>query len=97
MSAIYNKDKILGEDFNKVVKNVFQSYNNRNYYIERNKRYYQSSGRIHSKKESDEINSHLKKLLKDYNIEIKETILGMSEGYKIIVNDIVEELGIKYD
>lgn len=97
LSAIYNKDKILGEDFNRVVKNVFQSYDNRNYYIERNKRYYQSSGRIHSKKESDEINSQLKKLLKDYNIEIKETILGMSEGYKIIVNDIVEELGIKYD
>ena len=35
LCIVYNNDKTLGEDFNKTVRNVFDSYTNRNYLLTR--------------------------------------------------------------
>ena len=39
LSLIYNKDPVLGEEFNAVVRKVMNSYNCKNYYITRVKEY----------------------------------------------------------
>lgn len=90
LSAFYNKDEILGEDFNKVVNNVFQSYNNRNYLILRTKPY-NPIGRNQTQEESDALAEPMKKLLLKYHVDT-EFIAGEVEGYNKIVNQILKEL-----
>ena len=45
LCAVYNHNLILGEDFNKTVLNVFNSYNNKNYLLTRNHPY-ENEGRF---------------------------------------------------
>lgn len=90
LSAFYNKDETLGEDFNKVVNNVFQSYDNRNYLILRTKPY-NSIGRNQTQEESDALAEPMKKLLLKYHVDA-EFIAGEVEGYNKIVNQILKEL-----
>lgn len=90
LSVIYNNDDILGEDFNKVVLNVFNSYDNLNFFIRRVKPY-NPIGRNQTEKESDEISKELKYILdkNDIPYHIKE---GTEFGYEDILNEVVTYL-----
>lgn len=90
LSILYNNDLTLGEDFNKVVYNVFNSYNNRNYLLYRVKPY-NPIGRHQTEAESDALQEPLADLLKYYNVNYN-LYAGDETGYDKIVEDILCEL-----
>lgn len=90
LSIFYNNDKILGEDFNKTVMNVFNSYNNCNYLIQRVKPY-NSSGRHQTSRESDALFQPMVNFLCSREIEYTECN-GDVGGYEKIVNDVLKYL-----
>lgn len=93
LSIVYNNSDILGEEFNKVVMKVFNSYNNLNYYVNRIKPY-SEIGRNQTKEESAMIGDSVKQMLCDRNIEYAE-IDGNMQGYYGVVSSILDYLGIK--
>lgn len=92
LSAFYNEDDVLGEDFNKVVNNVFKSYDNRNFLLLRTKSY-NPIGRHQTEEESDALAEPMRNLLVKYDVRAK-MITGETDGYKKIVEEILEELGV---
>lgn len=82
LSALYNQDEVLGEDFNKVVLNVFNSYENINIFVNRNKPY-NPIGRNQTEEESDNLSVSLKEILNKYNINYTEHF-GDEENYQKI-------------
>ena len=90
LSLLYNQDVNLGEDFNKVVMKVFNSFNNLNYYINRTKPY-NPKGRLQNEKESDELVSPLKNLLTINEIKYNE-YNGELSDYNKIVEDIINKI-----
>ena len=87
LSIFYNKDTVLGEDFNKTVMNVFNSYNNLNYLLLRVKPY-NPAGRHQTEKESDALKQPMVDLLNDRDIKYTEHD-GSVEGYEEIVTDVL--------
>lgn len=87
LSILYNNNPILGEDFNKTVMNVFNSYNNLNYLLLRVKPY-NPIGRHQTEEESDTLKEPLINLLNQRYIDYKE-INGEEDGYMKIVNDVL--------
>lgn len=87
LSIFYNKDAVLGEDFNRTVMNVFNSYNNLNYLLLRVKPY-NPIGRHQTEKESDELKQPMVDLLNNRNIKYSEHE-GCVEGYDEIVSDVL--------
>ena len=94
LSLLYMQDPALLADgaFQKVVMNVFNTYNNMSYYIQRVKPY-NPKGRNQTEAESDALNFPLIKLLDENNIEVKY-VSGDRDGYQEIVDDVLEYLGI---
>ena len=90
LSLIHNNDFTLGEEFNQLVRKVFDSYNSKNYYLKRTKEY-NPVGRFQTEDESDKIGDKIFNLLQRENIDFTETT-GDIEGYDKIVLDILEEL-----
>ena len=90
LSSLYNEDEVLGEDFDKVVKNVFDSYTNLNFFIKRVKPY-NPVGRRHSEEESNALVQPIIDLLDRNNI-VYEEINGDIQGYDEIVNHVIEYL-----
>lgn len=90
LSILYNQDPSLGEDFNKVVLNVANSYNNLYYFIDRVKPYH-GEGRFQTEKESDLLSERLKSLITKYNISYA-SVPGKQNGYDDIVDDLVDKL-----
>jgi hypothetical protein len=90
LSIFYNNDEVLGEDFNKTVMNVFNSYNNLNYLLTRTKPY-NPIGRHQSEEESDKLKEPMVSLLNDRNITYTETT-GDIEGYKQIIDEAIKKL-----
>ena len=90
LSIFYNKFDILGESFNQTVLNVFNSYNNKVYFIERVKEY-NPVGRKQTEEESDLIGKQLKDLLNKYEIEYKSTT-GDIDGYNDILRDVLNTI-----
>lgn len=90
LSIFYNKDTVLGEDFNKTVMNVFNSYNNLNYLLLRVKPY-NPIGRHQTEKESDALKQPMVDLLQDRNIKYTEHN-GSIEGYEEIISDVLKHL-----
>ena len=88
LTAFYNKSAILGKQFNDVVFNVFNSYNNVNYFIDRVKDY-NPIGRLQTEKEAQALREPMLKMLKDYNVDFT-TIDGTFKGYDLIVEQISE-------
>lgn len=90
LSAVYNKTEVLGEDFNKVVANVFNSYNNFNILLKR-KHDYQNTGRNETEDEADKIRSHLISKLEEYDIH---WVGGTSdiETYDVIIDIITAKV-----
>lgn len=67
LSIVYNNNKTLGEDFNKTVLNVFDSYNNRNYLLTR-KHTYEDEGRFQNEKEALEVRKRIINILDNLGI-----------------------------
>ena len=94
LSLLYVKDSALTADdsFQKVVMNVFNSYNNLNFYILRVKPY-NPKGRNQTEAESDALNGPLQTLLVENKISYCR-ICGDDAGYAEIVRRIEEWLGL---
>lgn len=94
LSLLYVSDPALLGDgaFQKVVMNVFNSYNNLNYYVNRVKPY-NPKGRNQTEAESNALAAPLKSLLELNNIAHTD-INGDDEGYAAVVAEVVEWLGL---
>lgn len=92
LSIIYNSSQALGEHFNQAVLNVFDTYRNFNYYINRVKPY-NPKGRNQTEDESDALGEPIKELLKVANIKYRE-VNGDDEGYQSIINELKGVLGL---
>ena len=68
LCIVYNNDETLGEDFNKTVRNVFDSYTNRNYLLTR-KHTYEDEGRFQNEKEALEVRKHIINALDNLGID----------------------------
>lgn len=90
LSILYNHSELLGEDFNKVVLNVFNSFNNMNYLVLRDKPY-NPKGRHQSESESDALVKPLTELLQNNGV-VYTTVHGNSMDYDVIVDEIMDEL-----
>ena len=86
LSIQYNHTSNLRESFNNYVLDVFNSYDNMNYYLTRVKEY-NPNGRFQTEEESDQIGDEIKQLLDNYNVEYKN-VDGYIGGYKEIVADV---------
>ena len=95
LSLIYNNDKKrLGEAFNDVVKNCFNSFDNINFFIHRVKPY-DPKGRLQTEKESDELSEIIKNCFIDNGEEVIE-IIGDIIGYEDIVYTVLERIQKSY-
>lgn len=90
LSIFYNNDAVLGEDFNKTVMNVFNSYNNLNYLLIRTKPY-NPIGRHQTEEESDKLKAPMVSLLNDRKIPYIEST-GDIEGYQQIIDEAMQVL-----
>ena len=90
LSIIYNNDKRLTENFNLTVMDVFNSYNNLNFFLIRQKEY-NPNGRRQTKEEAIEVDDMIKKMLKERNISY-ETAMGNQSGADEIVETIIKYL-----
>jgi hypothetical protein len=92
LSIIYNQNLALGDDFNKVVLSVFNTYQNYNYYINRVKPY-NPKGRNQTEAESDALGEPIHNLLIMSDIDYR-TVNGDDDGYQSIINEIKAVLGV---
>lgn len=90
LSILYNTDPYLTENFNLTVMDVFNSYNNLNFYINRVKKY-NPKGRNQTEEESNSLVEPLKELLKEREIPFEE-VNGDKQGYDYIVKRILEKI-----
>lgn len=88
LSIHYNKDPRLTENFNLSVIDVFNSYNNVCYFLNRVKPY-NPNGRNQTEEESDKMSGQIYDMLDKYNISVK-TYRGCVEDYDIIVDEVVK-------
>lgn len=92
LNILYNNNPVLDESFEKLVVNIFKSYNNLNYYVQRVKKY-NPVGRNETEEESNKIANKLINLLNKENIPFKY-IEGQLEKYQEVVNDVLEVLNV---
>lgn len=90
LSAFYNNNELLGEEFNKLVQKVFNSYHSLNYLLIRDKPY-NPVGRFQTEEESDALVKPLREMLKEFDVTYKERKGNMND-YDLIVEDILKEL-----
>lgn len=87
LSILYNHDPVLGEDFNRTVMNVFNSYENLNYFLTRATKY-DPVGRWQTEEESDAVSQELLKLLDTYCINVEHKA-GKESGYREITEEVL--------
>lgn len=87
LSIIYNKSSSLDDSFTQTILNVFNSYKNMNYLIERAKPY-QFAGRNQTEEESNKISTIVEQFLKNHDIPYSSK-KGTIEGYDMIIADIL--------
>jgi adenylate kinase family enzyme len=90
LGLIYNTNPALDENFTNVVMNVFNTYENINFFINRVKPY-NPKGRNQTAEESDQLSSAIKDLYNRLNIEYTE-INGDAQGYGTAVSIVIERL-----
>lgn len=91
LSIYYNKSEQLGEDFNRVVMNCFNAFDNLNFLVQRVKPYL-AEGRYQTEAESDQMLPSMIALLEDHEIPY-QTIDGSREGYRIAIEAVMRRLG----
>ena len=90
LCVVYNNNKTLGEDFNKTVLNIFNSYDNRNYLLTR-KHTYEDEGRFQNEEEALEVRKQIINALD--TMSITYNFATSSElDCEIIANKIAEEI-----
>ena len=90
LAIIYNTNPALGQPFNEVILNVFDTYDNLSYYIVRNKPY-NPKGRNQTETESDALGGDIEAMLQHFTIPYK-IIEGDKDGYEYILGDVYEKL-----
>ena len=90
LSVIYNNDPKLGDTFNSMVLEIFNSYNSLNYMLQRTKPY-NPIGRNQTETESDKIGKDIKTMLIENGILYKYST-GDIEGYQNIILDVLKAL-----
>lgn len=90
LCAVYNTDHILGENFNQIVLDVFNSYDNRNYLLTRNHPY-ENKGRLQNEDEAKEVRNKIVDKLNSYCINYK-VVESSEETCKYIVENIIKEI-----
>ncbi|MCM1234148.1 MAG: hypothetical protein NC489_28935 [Ruminococcus flavefaciens] len=90
LCAVYNKDDTLGEDFNKTVLNVFNSYDNRNYLLLR-LHAYENEGRFQNESEAQKVREEIMDKLEEYDINY-ELIPSYEESCEKIAEKIAKEI-----
>lgn len=88
LSVIYNND--LGETFNKMVLEVFNSYNNLNFMLQRTKPY-NPIGRSQTEEESDQLSYDIQSILLENNIDFTH-ITGNIDGYNEIIEIVMKKI-----
>lgn len=90
LCIVYNNDETLGEDFDKIVRNLFDSYDNRNYLLTR-KHSYEDEGRFQNEEEALEVRKQIINALN--TMDITYNFATSSElDCEIIANKIAEEI-----
>lgn len=79
--------------FGRLMDDLFARYDNRNYFIKRGKKF-NPAGRNHNLEQAITVDENLLKLLNDKKVEFT-TINGNVQGYNIIVDQTLAELGIQ--
>lgn len=90
----YNNQPELGDEFEKTVQNVFMSYDNMIYFLQRVKPY-NPKGRFQTEEESDEIAEDLFSFVYDRAYDLRfnfDELPGCIESYDKIVEDVCERL-----
>jgi adenylate kinase family enzyme len=90
LGLIYNTNPALDYHFEQVVMNVFNTYENINFFINRVKPY-NPKGRNQTAEESDQLSLCIKDLYKNLNIGYIE-INGDNEGYSKAIQLVLEHL-----
>lgn len=87
LNSFYNKSKLLGKEYDIIMKRLSDMFFNINYYINRVSEYSQS-GRIQTENEANKMDLELKSYLKD-KVDYIE-INGNKRGYDKIVRLVLE-------
>ena len=87
LSIIYNKSDILAEEFNQVVMNCFNSFNNLSYFLVRSKDY-TSNGRLQTEQESDELMEQILDLMAERHISYVYA-KGDAKFYRAIAEEVM--------
>ncbi len=90
LCILYNQSEILGETFNQVVMNCYNSFDNINYLLLRDKPY-NPKGRNQTEQESNALKEPLLNVLNKYGISCIER-KGNIANFDLIVEEILEAL-----
>ncbi len=90
LCSLYNNSKYLGENFYRTVRDVFDSYNNRNYLLFRTHPY-EDEGRFQNEEEAMKVRKELIEMLDDNKITYKNTT-SSEDDCIIIAEEIVKEV-----
>ena len=88
LSALYNTDEVLGEDFNKVVVRKFNSFDNYNILLTRHHEYVED-GRFQNERQAIDLRANLINMLNEYNIDYLVRDSNVDEYNKLIYDIIV--------
>ena len=87
LSILYNKNPALDDNFKRLVRNVYKTYENLNFFLIRVKPY-NPVGRNQTEDESKEIDKEIRHLLNSLNIDYN-VFDGDQRGYMKIVDKVV--------
>lgn len=87
-SVLYNKDPVLGNNFNSVVIRAFNTFDNMNYLIKRVKKY-NPKGRMQTEGESDLIYNEILDILEENELGYTKYD-GCEEDYDKIVLEVLD-------
>ena len=93
LSAFYNTNPVLGEEFDHLITKVSNSYDSIDALVCRTKPY-NSAGRFQTEEESDLLNQNLIEFLNQHNIPY-HCYSGDMQGYDLLIADILERLSTK--
>ena len=90
LSPFYTNDPVLGDEFDKLVTKVFNSYDSFNAFINRVKPY-NAAGRFQTEHESDELAKKLLAFITKHGVTCRHYD-GDVKSYDVLVADILERL-----
>lgn len=90
LAIIYNTNPALGRPFNEVILNIFDTYDNVNFFIKRGK-VYNPKGRSQTEAESDALAEDIIHML-DYHRIDYGIIEGDKDGYNYILSEVYQKL-----